>query len=91
MLIIHYILLVLIKPEVLILSVVIVAVFFFAYSSNLLQKAWLGSTLLTKTDPADLNQTDHKKESVSISSGDSDHINLQQNSHEDPKELYFKV
>ena len=44
---------VLIKPEVLILSVATVAASFFVYNNNLLQKAWLGNTLLTKANPAD--------------------------------------
>ena len=78
---------VLIKPEVLILSVATVAASFFAYNSNLLQKAWLGSTLLSKVDPADSHQTGFA--SINSSSDDSDHINLQQNSHEDPKPVFL--
>ena len=64
---------------------------FFVYNSNLLQKAWLGNTLLTTADPADSHQTDHQTEFVNISSssGDSDHINLQQNSQEDPKPVFL--
>ena len=79
---------VLIKPEVLILSVATVAASFFVYNSNLLQKTWVGNTLLTKTNPADSHQTYHQKEFVSISSG-NDHINLQQNSHDDPKPVFL--
>ena len=76
---------VLIKPEILILSVATMAASFFVYNSNLLQRSWLGNTLLTKTDPADLNQ----KEFASKSS-DSDHISLQQNSSEDPKPVFLQ-
>ena len=80
---------VLIKPEVLILSVATVAASFFVYNSNLLQKAWLGNTLLTKTNLAGSHQTYHQKEFASKSS-DSDHISLQQNSHEDPKPVFLQ-
>ena len=73
-----------IKPEVFILSVATMAASFFVYNSNLVQKAWPGNTLLTKADPADLNQTEF------VSSSDSNHIYLQQNSHEDPKPVFFK-
>ena len=76
-----------IKPEVLILSVATVATSFFVYNSNLLQKAWPGNTLLTKADPVDSHQTEFFS---SISSGDSDHINSQQNSHEDPKPVFLQ-
>ena len=83
---------VLIKPEILILSVATMAASFFLYNSNLLQKAWLGNTLLTKTDQADSHQTDHQTEFVSISSrsDDSDHINLEKNSSEDPKPVFLQ-
>ena len=77
----------LIKPEVFILSVATMAASFFVYNSNLLQKAWPGNTLLTKADPADSHQTEFFS---SISSGDSDHINLQQNSPEDPKPVFLQ-
>ena len=82
---------VLIKPEVLILSVATVAASFFLYNSNLLQKTWVGNTLLSKTDPDASHQTDHQTEFVSISSssGDSDHINLQKNSHRRSKACFF--
>ena len=78
---------VLIKPEVLILSVATMAASFFVYNSNLLQKAWLGNTLLTKADPEDLHQTEFL--SISSSSGDSDHINLEKNLQEDPKPVFL--
>ena len=79
----------LIKPEVLKLSVATVAASFFIYNSNLLQKTWVNNKLLTKTNPADSHQTYHQKESLSSSGVDSDHINLQQNSHEDPKPVFL--
>ena len=83
---------VLIKPEVLILSIATVVASFFAYNSNLLQRAWPGNTLLTKKDPADSHQTEHQTEFVSISSssGDSDHINLEKNLQEDPKPVFLQ-
>ena len=82
---------VLIKPEILILSVATMAASFFLYNSNLLQKAWLGNTLLNKTNQAVSNQTDHQTEFVSISSSsDNDHIKLQQNSHENPKPVFWQ-
>ena len=62
---------------------------FFLYNSNLLQKAWVGSTLLSKANPAASHQTDHQTEFVSINSGDSDHINLEKNSHKDPKPVFW--
>ena len=81
---------VLIKPEVLILSVATVAASFFLYNSNLLQKTWVGNTLLSKLDPDVSPQTDHKTQFLSISSSsDSDHINLQKNSHKDPKPVFL--
>ena len=84
---------VLIKPEILIFSVATMAASFFVYNSNLLQKAWLGNRLLlNKADPADSHQTDHKKEffTINSSSDDSDHINLEKNSHEDPKPVFLQ-
>ena len=82
---------ILIKPEVLILSVATMAASFFLYNNNLLQKTWLGDTLLSKTDQSTSHQTDHQTEFFSIgnSSGDSDHINLQQNLQEDPKPVFL--
>ena len=77
-----------IKPEVLILSIATVAASFFLYNSNLLQKAWPGNTLLTKADPAGSHQTEFFS-SIS-SSVDSDHINLEKNSQQDPKPIFFK-
>ena len=80
---------VLIKPEVLILSVATMAASFFVYNSNLLQRSWLGNILLSKLDPDASPQTDHQTEFVS-SSDDSDHINLEKNSSEDPKPVFLQ-
>ena len=82
---------VLIKLEILILSVATVAASFFVYNSNLLQKTWPGNTLLSELDPDVSPQTDHQTEFLSIgsSSGDDSDINLQQNSHEDPKPVFL--
>ena len=83
---------VLIKPEILILSVATVAASFFVYNSNLLQKAWLGNTLLSELDPDASSQTDHQTEFVSISSssGESDHITLEKNLQQDPKPVFLQ-
>ena len=77
-----------IKPEVLILSVATVAASFFVYNSNLLQKAWVGNTLLTEVDPGESYQKGFF--SKKSTSDDSNHTNFKKKLYEDPKPFFFK-